>query len=224
MPIPIYIESGAKKTFAVAVEWPGWARSGKDEQSAIQALLDYGRRYGAAIASARLGFKAPAKVSEFAIVERLKGDATTEFGTPGQIPKVDAKPVDDAELRRLQNLLKACWRFFDDTAEEAEGQTLRTGPRGGGRSREKIISHVLGAEHAYLTALGVKTPFLEGDTPDVTQVEEFRKVVSKGLQASAHGELPTKGPRGGRRWPARYFVRRAAWHLLDHAWEIEDRK
>jgi len=24
-------------------------------------------------------------------------------------------------------------------------------------------------------------------------------------------------------WPARYYVRRAAWHVLDHAWEIEDR-
>jgi hypothetical protein len=25
------------------------------------------------------------------------------------------------------------------------------------------------------------------------------------------------------RWPPRYVVRRAAWHVLDHAWEIEDR-
>jgi len=24
-------------------------------------------------------------------------------------------------------------------------------------------------------------------------------------------------------WPARYYVRRAAWHVLDHAWEIVDR-
>jgi hypothetical protein len=24
-------------------------------------------------------------------------------------------------------------------------------------------------------------------------------------------------------WPPRYFMRRAAWHILDHAWEIEDR-
>ena len=25
------------------------------------------------------------------------------------------------------------------------------------------------------------------------------------------------------KWPARYFVRRTAWHVLDHVWEIEDR-
>jgi len=24
-------------------------------------------------------------------------------------------------------------------------------------------------------------------------------------------------------WPARYAVRRLAWHVMDHAWEIEDR-
>jgi len=24
-------------------------------------------------------------------------------------------------------------------------------------------------------------------------------------------------------WPARYAIRRTAWHVLDHAWEIEDR-
>jgi hypothetical protein len=24
-------------------------------------------------------------------------------------------------------------------------------------------------------------------------------------------------------WSPRYFARRAAWHVLDHAWEIEDR-
>jgi hypothetical protein len=43
------------------------------------------------------------------------------------------------------------------------------------------------------------------------------------LEASARGEIPARGPRGGRRWSPRYFVRRATWHILDHVWEIEDR-
>lgn len=42
-------------------------------------------------------------------------------------------------------------------------------------------------------------------------------------ESALRGEIPTKGPRGGTRWTARYFVRRVAWHILDHAWEIEDR-
>lgn len=41
--------------------------------------------------------------------------------------------------------------------------------------------------------------------------------------AAAKGATLATGPRGGTRWPARYAIRRSAWHALDHAWEIEDR-
>jgi hypothetical protein len=43
------------------------------------------------------------------------------------------------------------------------------------------------------------------------------------LTASAHGEVEERGPRCVIRWKPRYFVRRVAWHYLDHSWEIEDR-
>jgi hypothetical protein len=43
------------------------------------------------------------------------------------------------------------------------------------------------------------------------------------VRASASGELPERGPRGGVRWTARYYVRRVAWHVIAHAWEIERR-
>ena len=54
-------------------------------------------------------------------------------------------------------------------------------------------------------------------------MERTRQVVDTALAAAAAGELPTHKPRSGLHWPARYFVRRLAWHILDHAWEIEDR-
>ena len=44
-PIAIYLEIGAKRTFACAVDWPGWSRSGRDEDQAITALLDSAPRY-----------------------------------------------------------------------------------------------------------------------------------------------------------------------------------
>ncbi len=222
MNIPVYLEVGSKRTFAGALDWPGWSRSGKDEASALEALLNYGLRYAAVVRPARLGFQAPADVSEFEVAQRLDGDTTTNMGTPGRIPPADTRPMDDAELRRLQTILKACWHAFDEAVEASKGKTLRVGPHGGGRNRQKIVEHVVGAEHAYLSRLGVKLSLKE-DAPVGARLEEYRRAALEGLAASAHGELPDRGPRGGLYWPARYFARRAAWHVLDHAWEIEDR-
>jgi hypothetical protein len=52
---------------------------------------------------------------------------------------------------------------------------------------------------------------------------ETRSVVLDALSRAVTDGLPEVGPRGGALWPPRYFVRRTAWHALDHAWEIEDR-
>jgi hypothetical protein len=52
---------------------------------------------------------------------------------------------------------------------------------------------------------------------------QVRQAVLDGLAAAAEGQIPAVGPRGNARWTPRYFVRRVAWHVLDHAWEIEDR-
>ncbi len=215
----IYLEIGQKRTFAGVIDWPGWCRSGRDEQSALQALFDYTPRYARVLGSARLGFQAPRALSVFAVIERLKGDATTDFGAPSRAPARDRWPMDDDDLRRFQRFLKACWRTFDEAVQAAAGKALRTGPRGGGRSVEKILEHVLGADRAYLARVGWK---IKGD--DVgTQLEQTRQAVLKALAAAAHGETPARGPRGGAYWTPRYFVRRVAWHVLDHAWEIEDR-
>jgi hypothetical protein len=220
--IPVYLEIGKKRTFAGAIDWPGWNRSGKDEESALQALCDFGPRYGRAVSSARLGFRAPTDASAFTVVERLKGNASTDFGAPDMPPKADGKTLDDAELRRCQSVLKACWRTFDAAAEAAAGKQLRTGPRGGGRQVAGLVEHVLGAEASYLTALGWK--FKQDEKADWhDKFIQIRQEVLTALPVSARGEIPRRGPRGGLRWSARYYVRRAAWHVLDHVWELEDR-
>jgi hypothetical protein len=117
-------------------------------------------------------------------------------------------------------ILKACWRAFDAAVEQAEGQTLRTGPRGGGRTLDGIVAHVVGAEQSYLSSLGGKVPRSGGAeaSPDL-----IRKTILTTLKTAARGEIEAYGPRGGKRWSPRYFVRRDAWHVLDHLWEIEDR-
>ena len=216
----VYLEVGSRRTFAAALDWPGWCRMGRDEATALRTLFEYGPRYARILRPARLGFQAPNDVSAFVVVERLKGNATTDFGAPDVAPASDAQPLDDAELRRLQALLKACWRAFDAAVEMAQGKALRTGPRGGGRTLDGIIQHVLGAEMGYLSALGGKAPQSESPIPSPGPI---RQAILKTWGASARGEIAAYGPRGGKRWSPRYFVRREAWHVLDHLWEIEDR-
>lgn len=218
--LDVYLEIGSRLTFAAALDWPGWCRAGRDEDSALQALFDYGPRYARILRPARLGFQMPADVSSFAVIERLKGNATTDFGAPDVAPASDAQPLDDTELRRLQTLLKACWRAFDSAVEMGKGKVLGAGPRGGGRSLDGIIQHVLGAETGYLSQLGGKVSSQESPSLSLAAT---RQAILKTLRASAHGEISELGPRGGKRWKPRYFVRREAWHVLDHIWEIEDR-
>ena len=220
--IDVYLEIGQKKTIAGAVAWPGWSRSGRDEESALQALVVYGPRYGRVLSKAGIDFRAPADTAAFTVVERLEGNATTDFGAPGMAPSSDSRPVGDEELGRFQELLRACWQAFDAAAKAAAGKELRKGPRGGGRELEGIVQHVLGAEAGYVRQLGWKFKQAKGADLD-EEIGRRREAVLEGLAAAAAGELPARGPRGGLRWTPRYFVRRAAWHVLDHVWEIEDR-
>ena len=43
--VDVYLEVGKKKVIAGALEWPGWCRIGRDEESALQALAEYAPRY-----------------------------------------------------------------------------------------------------------------------------------------------------------------------------------
>lgn len=220
--IEVYLEVGQKRTFAGALDWPGWCRVGRDEAAALQALFDYGPRYARVLHAAKIEFHPPAAVSEFAVVERLEGNATTDFGAPDIAPSSDTKPVDEAELQRLQTLLQAYWQAFDEVVQAASGKELRQGPRGGGRELAGVIQHVMGAEAGYLARLAQK--FKLDETEDLgKELARTRQAVLDALAAAARGEVPERGPRGGVIWSPRYFVRRVAWHVLDHLWEIEDR-
>ena len=218
----VYLEVGKRRTFAGAIDWPGWCRSGRDEESSLRALADYGPRYARALRPARLGFEAPADVASLAVAERLQGNATTDFGAPDASPADDAKPVETGDLQRIRAILKACWRTLDAAADAASGKALRKGPRGGGRDLDAILEHVQGADAGYLNGLGWK--FKEDTRDDLDKrMERTREAILTALKSAVAGRIPRRGPRGGVRWTARYFVRRLAWHTLDHAWEIEDR-
>ncbi len=220
--LAVYLEIGPKRTFAGALDWPGWNRVGRSEEEALQGLVDYGPRLALVLEGAVPGFKPPASVDDLRVVERLEGTRTTDFGAPDAMPSQDDDSLDGAELERYTALLGAYWQAFAATATGAGGRELRKGPRGGGRDVDGIVSHVLSAEAAYLRRLGRKVNLDEGQ-PISAQIALVRQEALEALAAGARGELPERGPRGGKMWPARYFVRRSGWHVLDHLWEIEDR-
>jgi len=218
----IYLEIGEKKLFAAAVAWPGWCRHGRDEASALQALLAYGPRYARLLEGTALAFAAPEDVADFDIIERVPGTMTTDFGAPDQQIARDDAPFTADDLVRTKLLLDAYWDGLAAAVETAVGHKLRKGPRGGGREVEGIVDHVIGAQESYLRTLGWKFKQEKG-ADQAQKMAYLRTEMIEGLKASAAGELPETGPRGGKRWPPHYFVRRSAWHIIDHIWEIEDR-
>ena len=207
-PTRVYLEVGAKRTFASAAGWPGWCRAGKDERSALDALAAYAPRYALVARLARVPF--PAKATPFKVVERLKGNATTDFGAPGIPAKDESRSLTAKETKQMSDLVAACWTYLDKVVAKAPA-SLRKGPRGGGRDRDAMFIHVLGAEVDYAKKIGTRLKEPEGAVKAAVQAS--RKAFLEGLA----------NPNRVEKWPVPYVARRTAWHALDHAWEMEDR-
>jgi hypothetical protein len=212
MGIPIYLEAGSKRVFACTLDWPGWCRLGKSEQDALQILASYRDRYAAVAAEA--GIDLPA--ADFDVVEKLSGSMTTDFGAPAAIPTSDRRPLTTTHADRLLALLGGCWTIFNRVVASSPRE-LRKGPRGGGRDRDKMVDHVLGAETGYARKVGVQSPAPNRD--DSTAIVTFRGQLTDTLRRAV-GETSSSD----NRWPAPYVIRRIAWHVMDHAWEMEDRR
>ena len=202
MATPVYLEVGSKKVFACTVDWAGWCRSGKTEEAALEALATYTDRYRPV--AERAGVKFPRTATNFEIVERVKGSATTDFGAPGEVPQLDHTNLTPAQAKRLAALTEAGWVVFDAVVATAPAE-LRKGPRGGGRDRDKIVGHVVDGEVGYARQLGLRVA--------KASTEERRAAIAQAIRSRVEDT----------KWPARYAARRIAWHVLDHAWEIEDR-
>jgi hypothetical protein len=213
-PIDVVIEVMPKRSFASALDWPGWCRSGRTPETALEALADYAPRYATVATRAGLRLPAVTGVQSFVVVEEVHGNATTEFGAPSIAAGVEVGPASAKEADRVARLLEAAWTVLDEAVASAPAQ-LRKGPRGGGRDRDVMYRHVVDAEHAYAAKLGV------GGRPpggDATGVDATRQAILEVIRADRSGR---PGREGG--WAPRYGARRLAWHALDHAWEMQDR-
>jgi len=70
---------------------------------------------------------------------------------------VDDEAITSQDLKRQVAVLVDCWTYFDGVVDAAPA-TLTKGPRGGGRDRDGIVSHVQEAERHYCSKLGMRVP------------------------------------------------------------------
>jgi hypothetical protein len=176
------VEVGQKRVFACALDWPGWCRAGNTENAALDALVASAPRYALVAQEAGLAFPDMQR-DAIHVVARLEGSASyTDFGVPGAILASDRKPWSEAEAARQIALIRAAWTVFDRVAALTPAD-LRKGPRGGGRDRDKVIDHVLGAEVAYARKLGVQHRQPARD--DTEAIMAIRDTISAALQAAS---------------------------------------
>jgi len=210
----LVLESGQMKTFASALDWPGWSRAGKKTaEAAFEEFFGYRERYNQVVALAGVDPIGDEVMVE--VVDRLPGDAATDFGVPVMVHAVEHEAMSEAECEHQVALLQACWAFFDQVAAKVSPE-LRKGPRGGGRDRDQIIAHVIECEPGYARYLSLKLPLAAID--DAKAIRAQREAIVDALRE--HGP---NGEIAGKKWPVRYTIRRMAWHVLDHAWEMQDK-
>jgi hypothetical protein len=212
----VILEIGKKRrVVAGAMDWPGLDRWGTSEDDAIEKLTSYLPRYGGVAELAGLG-SAFTQARAVEVVERVPGSSSTDFWGIAHVPsQIEREVLSPADLDRRLDLLRACWAYFDDVAARAPAE-LRPGSRSAGRSRDQIIRHVVINEpEQFSRKVEVRTPPDVVLTPD--GLATHRQAYLEAIRAyNAEG-------RPARTWPIQFLVRRTAHHVMDHAWEMEDR-
>ncbi len=212
----VVLENGpkGKRVVAVAPDWPGLERGAKTEDAAIAELHAYLPRYApvAKLAGMSAAF---ADVTTVDVVERYPGTGSTDFwGISFAFSCIDRQAMSSEELERELTLLQACWAFFDAVRSRVSAE-MQKGPRGGGGDRDRIVWHTLFAEQDWARKLGVRAP--EGALLTDEGLRAYRDAYCNAIRT-----LQAEG-KPARTWPLRYVIRHTAFHMLDHAWEMEDK-
>jgi hypothetical protein len=150
------------------------------------------------------------------VVERVPGSSSTDFWGVAHVPsEIERDVLSSSELERRLDLLRATWEYFDDVAA-CITRELRPGSRNGGRSRDQIVHHVYATEpDQFSRKVEVRTPIDVVLTPD--GLATHRREYLDAIRAYNADGKPARS------WPIQFLVRRTAHHVMDHAWEMEDR-
>ena len=212
----LILEIGKKRKIVdAALDWPGLDRWGTSEADAVAKLMAYAPRYAGVAERAGLG-EAFARAREAEVVERVPGSSSTDFWGVAHVPsQIEREVLPPAELERRLDLLRAAWATFDGVAARVSPE-LRPGTRSAGRTRDQIMRHVYITEPEQMSRkVEVRTPREDVMTP--AGLAAHRQAYLDAIRAyNAEGKA-------ARSWPIQFLVRRTAYHVLDHAWEMEDR-
>jgi hypothetical protein len=212
----VILEIGKKRrVVAGAIDWPGLDRWGTSEDDALSKLSSYLPRYAGVAERAGLA-SAFGRSRDVEVVERVPGSSSTDFWGIAHMPsEIEREVLSAADLERRLDILQACWISFDDTAERVSNE-LRPGSRSAGRDHDQIVRHVYGSEPEQMSRkVEVRTPLDVVFTPD--GLARHRTAYLDAIRAyNAEGKP-------ARTWPIQFLVRRTAYHVMDHAWEMEDR-
>jgi hypothetical protein len=212
----VILEIGRKRrVVAGAMDWPGLDRWGTSEDDALAKLLSYVPRYVGVAERAGMT-SAFARARDPDVVERVPGSSSTDFWGIAHVPsQIEREVLSPADLERRLDLLQACWAHFDDLAAHVSAE-LRPGARSAGRSRDQIIRHVhINEPEQFSRKVEVRTP------PDVVLSQGGRATHRQAYLTAIRAYNAEGKP--ARTWPLQFLVRRTAHHVMDHAWEMEDR-
>src|SRR3954471_22256263 len=211
-----------KRWVAVAADWPGFERGAKTEEEAVERLARYLPRYLPVARRAGLDAELATQTGP-AIIGRYPGTGSTDFWGISFAPSpLDREPFDAPTFDRAAGLLRAAWAEFDETAARVSSE-LRPGPRGGGRSRDRIVMHVL-AQEAGDFSRRVKAMTEVEDIPNEELVHLTPDVLARHRDrfVEAMRAWYAEGKPLGK-WTVPYLLRHTAYHVLDHTWEMQDR-
>ncbi|MCA9832314.1 MAG: DinB family protein [Thermomicrobiales bacterium] len=218
----VSIERGpkGKKCVAYAIDWPGLERNGKTVDTACERLDEYRQRYARVATLAGLGQTFTAEPAA-EIIEDYPGVGSTDFwGISFAQSPLDLAGIDTETFERRILLLEACWQEFDDIATRVSPE-LRKGPRGGGRDRDHIVRHLIASELDWTPKIGIRLDYHDVAFP-VENRQQFHEEVVAQLRYHYTTATPAR-LKGGPEWSMPFFIRHLAYHVMDHAWEMEDK-
>jgi hypothetical protein len=212
----VILEVGKKRrVVAGAMDWLGLDRWGTSEDDSTDKVVSYLPRYAGVAERAGLA-RAFGRARDVEVVERVPGSSSTDFWGIAHVPsQIEREVLPPADLERRLDLLGACWAYFDEVAARTSAE-LRPGSRSAGRSRDQIIRHVYGSEpEQFSRKIEIRTELEVVLTPKGRA--RHRQDYLEAIRAYNAESKPA------RTWPIQFLVRRTAHHVMDHAWELEDR-